>query len=951
MGLAQINIRFKANMEELSSQMQNISRDLKKRGEEMQNVGKQLSTAVTLPLVALGTAATKFASDLEQSISKTDVVFGKQSESVKQFAQSTLNAFGISESAALDMLSLYGDMGTSMGITQGKAAEMSKKLVGLAGDLASFKNIGLDQAQTALNGIFSGETESLKMLGVIMTDANLQQYAYTQGISKKISAMTQDEKVMLRYNFVLSQTKNAHGDFQKEIGSAANQSRVFTEGLKELGAQFGQVILPYFTKAVTALNGFMRQISATDSEQKKWIVGIAAIGAAVGPVLVVFGTLMASVPNIVNGFKAIRVAVLAMNTAFLANPITAVVAVLAALTAGFVLAESRLKPLVNAQKELNETTQKATQSVTAEIAETRRLVAIAQNKKLSDEERTRALNQLIQKSSEHFGKLTLETIGTDKAKKATDAYTNSLIQNARVKAAQDKLVEIQKRKIDLELGASNEADPSVWQTIGSYGKSIVKGGFGNAAIGNTLFDLEQSKSKSENTKIATAELSKLEDQLTAIIGPQKAVTETVNDYTDATNNASGATSGLKKVVEDLGAVGSEKWMQAQISAMQEQKSKLDVSSEAYASLNNQIKIYQNTLEGIKGTFEHVSEGSVYWYTNEIQQMENLLQKLDMSSEAYSALENQIKIYQNTLDMTSGKTEANSLKWYQNQISELETIREGLDYTSRKFEEVSAKINKLKTTFTVVKKIVEAKGKGEEPEFDTVGWYDKQRAEINDQISDPKTKLEDVKRLKQELSVLNATFDIQVNGLDTLDALNDKIDTTKLLANGAQQAISAAFGAMADSLIGDLDDSRSALERFGKSLLMNTIKAIGTALAQATANAILAASGDAQKMPFGTFLMPALIGGAVASVASAFASIPKFADGGIVSGPTLGLMGEYAGAANNPEVIAPLNKLKELIAPATNDQPINIILQGGWNVTGEQIQLALDRYQGRKFRTG
>jgi len=897
MGLAQINIRFKANMEELSSQLQNISRDLKKRGEEMQNVGKQLSTAVTLPLVALGTAATKFASDLEQSISKTDVVFGKQSESVKQFAQSTLNAFGISESAALDMLSLYGDMGTSMGISQGKAAEMSKKLVGLAGDLASFKNIGLDQAQTALNGIFSGETESLKMLGVIMTDANLQQYAYTQGISKKISAMTQDEKVMLRYNFVLSQTKNAHGDFQKEIGSAANQSRVFTEGLKELGAQFGQVILPYFTKAVTALNGFMRQISATDSEQKKWIVGIAAIGAAVGPVLVVFGTLMASIPNIVNGFKAIRVAVLAMNTAFLANPITAVVAVLAALTAGFVLAESRLKPLVNAQKELNETTQKATQSVTAEIAETRRLVAIAQNKKLSDEERTRALNQLIQKSSEHFGKLTLETIGTDKAKKATDAYTNSLIQNARVKAAQDKLVEIQKRKIDLELGASNEADPSVWQTIGSYGKSIVKGGFGNAAIGNTLFDLEQSKSKSENTKIATAELSKLEDQLTAIIGPQKAVTETVNDYTDATNIASGATSGLKKVVEDLGAVGSEKWMQAQISAMQEQKSKLDVSSEAYANLNTQIKIYQNTLENIQNPADslNVTEGSTEWFNTEIATMEQLLVKLDMSSDAYKDLANQIAIYKKTLEIQ------------QNPVAV--------------------------TT---------------EPAQDTVDWYTYQINQLKEQRAQAGITLDEYKRLSSEINILETTFKLQVDATDVEETTSE----LKELAESVRDSVQSAFGSMTDSMVDSLGEAQNGLQRFAQGMFKTVMKLIAMALSSSIANAIQGATQSATATgPGALFTTPAFISTAVGGVMAAFASIPKFANGGIVSGPTLGLMGEYAGAANNPEVIAPLNKLKELIAPATNDQPVNVILQGGFDVSGEQLKLVLDRFERRKFRTG
>src|SRR5690606_16034459 len=233
----------------------------------------------------------------------------------------------------------------------------------------------------------------------------------------------------------------------------------------------------------------------------------------------------------------------------------------------------------------------------------------------SDEERTRALEKLIAKSAEHFGKLTLETIGTNKARKATDAYTASLIQNARIKAAEEKLKEVQKRKIDLELSVSDEADPSVWQTVGNRLVSAMPGRAG-------WFQMLQDESRDKNAKIVTAELSKLEDQLTTIIGPQKAVTEAVEDYTPAATGAADATGKLKKAAEDLGVVGSEKWMQAQISAMEEQKSKLDVASEAYKSLGTQIDIYKNTLESIQNQAKAptVTEGSEEWYQREIQLM-------------------------------------------------------------------------------------------------------------------------------------------------------------------------------------------------------------------------------------------------------------------------------------------------------------------------------------------
>lgn len=939
--LAQINIRFKADLKEFSSQFQNAQRQIVKQGEELKRIGAGISTYVTLPLFAAGTAATKYASDLEQSSQKTEVVFGKQSNNVKKFAQTTLEAYGISEGAALDMLSLYGDMGTSMGITREKAAEMSKTLVGLAGDIASFKNIGLDQAQTALNGIFSGETESLKMLGVIMTEANLQQYAYTQGINKKIQAMSQDEKVMLRYKFVLDQTKNAHGDFQKEFGSAANQTRVFTEGLKEVGVQFGAVILPYFTKAVTVINGYMKQVMATDSEQKKWIVGIAAVAAAVGPVTVVFGTFMAAVPNIIAGFKGIRTAVLAMNAAFLANPITLTVAALGAFVTAGVLMESRLGEMTNAKREFDEMTKRATSSVAGEIAETRKLIATAQNKTFSDEERTRALNKLIQKSDEHFGKLTLETIGTDKARKATEAYTKSLIQNARVKAAEEKLVEVQRRIVELEIGTSNEADPSVWQNIGAR----LKGGF--SAYGSAAVGAFQNEAQAKNAKVVKAELESLAATLTKIIGPQKEVSDVTEDYTKSLDSLGDAANKSKKKVEDLGVIGSEKWMQAQITALEEQRSKLDVTSDAYKNLGVQLQVYQNSLSIMTG----VEVGSVTWISNHITALQSKLDSINKTSEGYDELTDELKKYKELLSSATG-TEVNSLKWFQDQLSELENIRDGLSDTSDKFKQVSDKINNLKTVFTVVKKVVEEKSKGPEPEQGTVGWYKYQEDELNSKMSDPKLTIEEYSRLNKELSVLNKTFDIQVNGLENLDKAADKLKFLKTVGEEVEPALNSAFSSISDGIISSFGEAENGLERFAQGVYKTVIKLIAMALSSSLASAIQGAtqSGTASG-PLAAFTTPTFIATAIGGIMAAFASIPKFADGGIVSGPTLGLMGEYAGAANNPEVIAPLNKLKELIQPASSDQPINVILQGGFDVSGENLRLVLNRVDKRKLRTG
>lgn len=892
MGLAQINIRFKANLEEFSSQLQNIQRELKKRGEKMQKIGKTLSTYVTLPLVAAGTAAYSMAADFEDALGATDQVFKKSAGSVQKWAESLPTYFGIAKKEALEYSNMMGSMLINIGnLTEEEAGKQSAKLIELAGDLTAMYGGTTADAVRALTGALKGNNTMLDNYGMAANDALVKARALQMGLMKQGETMSLSAKQAATLSLIYEQSAAAQGQAAREADGASGSMRAFKTSLTNLSTEFGQVLLPYVTKAINVISDYIKQISATDSVQKKWIVGIAAVAAAVGPVLVVFGTFMASVPNIVAGFKMIRTAVLAMNSAFLANPITAVVAALAALTAGAILLDSRLTPLVNAQKEFEEVTKKATQSVSGEIAETRKLVAIAQNKKLSDEERTRALDKLIAKSDEHFGKLTLETIGTNDAKKATDAYTESLLKNARVKAAQDKLVEVQKRKIELEMGVSDEADPSVWQTIGSRLKSSLY------PSGNeTVYQIEQWKAQAKNAKAVTAELTALEDKLQAIIGTQGTVTDKTEDYTKTTTGAADATGKLKKKVEDLGVVGSEKWMQAQITAMEEQRSKLDVTSEAYKNLGLQIGIYKKTLESIQNPAQTIFEGSEEWYNREIQLMEAQVSKLDMMSDAYKSLKKQIEIYRNTLEMQ------------QNPATD------------------------------------EA-----EPAFDTVDWYKKQIDDLEKMRSQAGITLEEYKRLSNEINVLETTFKMQI---DTTD-VEEKTTGLISLADTVKDSLQSAFGSMADSMVSSLGEAQTGLQRFAQGMLKTVLKLIAMALSSSIANAIQGATQSATATgPGALFATPAFIATAVSGVMGAFAAIPKFADGGIAYGPTLGLMGEYAGAANNPEVIAPLNKLKDLIKPAaSNDQPINVILNGGFDLSGETLKLVLDRTERRQFRTG
>jgi hypothetical protein len=293
-----LKINITGDSSKLSNALSSASSKLSAFGSKMQGVGKSLTTRLTLPLAIAGGAAIKFASDFQESMNKVDVAFGKSKKEVKDFAETTLKQFGIAEGSALDMAALFGDMATSMGLNQSAASDMSTSLVGLAGDLASFKNIGIDQATTALAGVFTGETESLKRLGIVMTEANLKSFAMEKGMNSNIKTMTQAQKVALRYKFIMESTSNAQGDFGRTSGGAANQMRIFQESMKELSAKFGQEILPVFTKLVTFANGLLQKFSELSPATKKIIVIFAGVAAALGPVIYILGTLLTMAPAI-----------------------------------------------------------------------------------------------------------------------------------------------------------------------------------------------------------------------------------------------------------------------------------------------------------------------------------------------------------------------------------------------------------------------------------------------------------------------------------------------------------------------------------------------------------------------------------------------------------------------------------------------------------------------------
>lgn len=337
-----------------SKALKNFAEGAKSAGESLDKMGNKLSIGLTAPLVAAGTAAVNFSSDTQEAINKTEVAFSYAAEGVKNWSDTTLTAYGLAKGTALDMAALFGDMATSMKFSDAQAADMSKTLVGLAADLASFKNISIDTATTALKSIFTGETESLKGLGVVMTQANLKAYAMSQGLTTAYDKMNQAQQVAVRYQYVLDQTKNAQGDFANTFDGTANQLRVFQESLKEAAATAGDELLPVITPIVGKLSELVQGFGDLDEGTRKAVVQTALFVAGLGPMLKLTGGVTTAISAGVTAYTALTAAKAAdttvtaaqtaatstataaqtgLNVAMSANPIGAVVTAVGALVA------------------------------------------------------------------------------------------------------------------------------------------------------------------------------------------------------------------------------------------------------------------------------------------------------------------------------------------------------------------------------------------------------------------------------------------------------------------------------------------------------------------------------------------------------------------------------------------------------------------------------------------
>lgn len=235
-----------------------VDRETKKINNSFKNMAKIVGSALSIAALAkFGKASIELASNLAEVQNVVDVTFGAMSSQINMWSKTTMERFGMSELSAKKYASTMGAMVKSMGFTETQAAALGTKMAELSGDMASFYNLSQDEAFNKIRAGISGETEPLKQLGINLSVANLEAYAMAQGLNKSYQAMTQMEQTTLRYNYLLSVTKDAQGDFARTSDSWANQLRLLQERWKQFMTVMGGAFIQILTPILRGLNILM----------------------------------------------------------------------------------------------------------------------------------------------------------------------------------------------------------------------------------------------------------------------------------------------------------------------------------------------------------------------------------------------------------------------------------------------------------------------------------------------------------------------------------------------------------------------------------------------------------------------------------------------------------------------------------------------------------------------
>lgn len=317
--IAELLIKLGMDDGGLDKGMSSSQSKLKSWGENLRSIGTKLTAGVTLPLVGAGLAAIKWASDLDESLNKSQVLFGDAFDDVLKFSEGSAKALGFSQQATLDYAAAYAGMLNTVAETDTELGDMSTTLTQLTSDFASFHNLNPEEAFTVIQSALAGETEAIRRYGVDVSAAAVETEALAMGLAATASELTEQDKLLARYSLLLKSTTEEQGDFARTANSTSNQMKILRARIQDVGAGFGKILLPYVNRFLSAMLDLLDRFDELDPKWQKIILAVAAFAAVLGPALIALS------------FMLPALGALATVIGFLLSPIGLLVIAIAAL--------------------------------------------------------------------------------------------------------------------------------------------------------------------------------------------------------------------------------------------------------------------------------------------------------------------------------------------------------------------------------------------------------------------------------------------------------------------------------------------------------------------------------------------------------------------------------------------------------------------------------------------
>jgi hypothetical protein len=250
--IASLKVNLLADSTGLNKSLAEATAKMQAFGTKMADIGSAMSTRITLPIVGLGIASIKAASDAEETATKFAVVFRDVEQGAQQAFQTLRDEYGLSASASKELLGNTGDLLTGFGFTGAMALDLATEVNKLAVDLASFTNFsgGATGASQALTKALLGERESVKSLGISILEEDVKKQVAINTTNGMTFATERQAKAYATLQIAQAQSKNAIGDYARTQDGLANQTRLLQQRMNDLAVSFGEVMVPAVNKVV-----------------------------------------------------------------------------------------------------------------------------------------------------------------------------------------------------------------------------------------------------------------------------------------------------------------------------------------------------------------------------------------------------------------------------------------------------------------------------------------------------------------------------------------------------------------------------------------------------------------------------------------------------------------------------------------------------------------------------